>query len=122
MSEVVRANCPLTDLHCEGRQSLIEMQTRLSVEAATIQPNIIADGDGIALRVMKHAANIVSSGVVQQSRRGKQEFSDAIDKALDANPTMECNGSLCGTLGGLVLAYGETFIPKSHKIELGKKE
>lgn len=110
-----RTLCPKTGNLCEGRQALIGLQTQLSIDAATrSKPNIVQDNDSTVIRTLKQVANVASRGATSQAERGMAEYSRVIDKALDA-PLPDCVGSFCGSLGTLVLAYGDTFMPQVVK-------
>lgn len=121
MAGNARAVCPLTGSHCEGRQALIDLQTQIDVEAAACQPNIITDGDSRAMKIAKRLVNMASSTTTSLTVRGLNDFSEAIDIALDTEPTA-CNGNLCGAMGNLVVAYGRTFMPEASPISFGKKQ
>lgn len=115
-----RTVCPKSGNLCEGRQALTDLQTQLSIDAATRnKPNIVQDNDSTVIRALKQVANLASRSATSQAERGMAEYSSAIDKALDA-PLPDCVGSFCGSLGTLVLAYGDTFMPrviKTHHID-----
>lgn len=105
MPEISRANCPITGLHCEGRQALIDLQIQIGTDAANTKPNVILDSDGTGTRVLKHLANLAGRSRTAELKAKVERTTGAIDEALAAEPVKECGGTFCGTLGNAALAH-----------------